>query len=424
MSGLFPIIVFVIIIMVIRSVTKKAAPSPKNTSTGGGGTLGDILQQAIRSASNEKWMAAAGALKSRYIRPASGKAPSIEGQYHDLKFQIFLVHPNAVNVSCRIEFPENIDKDLLIVYEKNGQVAQYFRKHPMLTDFGLTGRIGGSAANPHWFREYLAKGDRSGIIKSMIHYLQSFKITDSGVVAVFDTQDNFPDVPMIKVLLQDIDEHLYVRDTKDTIPVAEDDYAPVVPAGPVVIPEEKIDIDEPVTVASVAPMPEVVAPKPVTVAPIPEVAEPKPVFSAAPSMFSASPKNIQTQAPQAVELSLEQQAFCDALFSKSIPGKMENEAFAAVKGKTVEWRGTLLSSYDFTFDFAFGNRKGVKATFLLCEVTGSGSLKQKVKVHVAFPAELSAELKQKRNEQFAFRGTLLKMEAFSREIYIDNGELI
>ena len=407
MSGLFPIIVFVIVILIIRSVAQKAAPSSKKRPTGSGDTLGDILQQAIRSTSNEKWMAAAGALKSRYIRPASGKAPSIEGQYHDLKFQIFLVHPNATNVSCRIEFPENIDKDLLIVYEKNGQVAQYFRKHPMLTDFGLPGRIGGSAANPHWFREYLAKGDRSGIIKSMIHYLQSFKITDSGVVAVFDTKDNSPDVPMIKVLLQDIDEHVYVRDARDTISLAVEDNTPV---EPVIAPEAKIDIDEPVVVTPVVPMP--------------EVAAPKPVFSAAPSTFSASPKNIQTQAPQAVELSLEQQAFCDALFSKSIPGKMENEAFAAVKGKTVEWCGTLLSSYDFTFDFAFGNRKGVKATFLLCEVVGSGSLKQKVKVHVAFPAELSAELKQKRNEKFAFRGTLLKMEAFSREIYIDNGELI
>ena len=421
MSGLFPIIVFVIVILIIRNVAQKAAPSSKKRPTGSGDTLGDILQQAIRSTSNEKWMAAAGALKSRYIRPASGKAPSIEGQYHDLKFQIFLVHPNATNVSCRIEFPENIDKDLLIVYEKNGQVAQYFRKHPMLTDFDLPGRIGGSAANPHWFREYLAKGDRSGIIKSMIHYLQSFKITDSGVVAVFDTKDNSPDVPMIKVLLQDIDEHVYVRDAQDTISLAVEDNTPV---EPVIAPEAKIDIDEPVIVAPVAPMPEVAAPKPVTVAPMPEVAMPKPVFSAAPSTFSASPKNIQTQAPQAVDLSLEQQAFCDALFSKSIPGKMENEAFAAVKGKTVEWCGTLLSSYDFTFDFAFGNRKGVKATFLLCEVTGNGSLKQKVKVHVAFPAELSAELKQKRNEKFAFRGTLLKMEAFSREIYIDNGELI
>ena len=401
MSGLFPIIVFVIVILIIRNVAQKAAPSSKKRPTGSGDTLGDILQQAIRSTSNEKWMAAAGALKSRYIRPVSGKAPSIEGQYHDLKFQIFLVHPNATNVSCRIEFPENIDKDLLIVYEKNGQVAQYFRKHPMLTDFDLPGRIGGSAANPHWFREYLAKGDRSGIIKSMIHYLQSFKITDSGVVAVFDTKDNSPDVPMIKVLLQDIDEHVYVRDAQDTISLAVEDNPPV---EPVIAPEAKIDIDEPVIVAPVAPMPEVAAPKPVTVAPMPEVAAPKPVFSAAPSTFSASPKNIQTQAPQAVELSLEQQAFCDALFSKSIPGKMENEAFAAVKGKTVEWCGTLLSSYDFTFDFAFGNRKGVKATFLLCEVTGNGSLKQKVKVHVAFPAELSAELNRNGMKNLHFAG--------------------
>ena len=90
----------------------------------------------------------------------------------------------------------------------------------------------------------------------------------------------------------------------------------------------------------------------------------------------------------------------------------------------MEWQGTLLSSYDFTFDFAFGNKKGVKASFLLCEISSSGSLKQKVKAHVAFPAEVSEKLKQMRNQQLAFRGTLLKMEAFSREICIENGELL
>ena len=123
-------------------------------------------------------------------------------------------------------------------------------------------------------------------------------------------------------------------------------------------------------------------------------------------------------------MSLEQQAFCDTLFSKSVTGKTEKDLFASVAGQQVEWQGTLLSSYDFTFDFAFGNKKGVKASFLLCEVSGSGSMKQKVKAHVAFPAELSDDLKQMRNKQLAFRGTLLKMEAFSREIYIDNGEIV
>ena len=109
---------------------------------------------------------------------------------------------------------------------------------------------------------------------------------------------------------------------------------------------------------------------------------------------------------------------------KNVTGKTEKDLFASVIGQQVEWQGTLLSTYDFTFDFAFGNKKGVKASFLLCEVAANGSMKQKVKAHVAFPAGASSDLKQKRNQQLAFRGTLLKMESFSREIYIDNGELL
>ena len=424
--GLLPIIIFVIIALIIRSITKNANPSPPSKSDSE--SLGDILQQAIRSASNEKWMAAAGALQSRYQRPAQGRTPSIEGEYNNLQFQIFLAHPNSRNVSCRIQFPNPMDRDLLIIHERNELIAKFFRNNnPPVRGTGLYPKhLGGSAADEQWFRKYLSENDRVNVINGMTHYLLSFQISDTGVSAVFENDQNYPDVPMVKVLLQDVELLLEKSRTNEMV-LAEDSEA----APEVVIPTVKEDVKIPeVVIPTPAPVP---ASKPVPApTPMPEVAKPKPVFSATPPVKPVAPvkplapvKPVAPVKPAApAELSLEQQEFCDTLFCKTVPGKTEKDLFASVVGQTVEWQGTLLSSYDFTFDFAFGNKKGVKASFLLCEISGSGSLKQKVKAHVAFPAEVSEKLKQMRNQQLAFRGTLLKMEAFSREIYIENGELL
>lgn len=431
MSGLLPIVVVVILFLVIRSIAQKAAPS--SNPSGKGGTLGDILQQAIHSASNEKWMAAAGALKSRYQRPAPGKSPSIEGESNGLKFSLFLAHPNAANVSCRIQFPESLNKDLQIVYTRYGELSKFFRKSPMIQDSGFSApHLGGTCADLRWYKKYLAENDRVDVIDSMTNYLLSFQITDTGINAVFDNNQNFPDVPMVEVLLLDAAVLFAVPEAGIALADEPEESVPPIrmkedkPVKSKTEPVPPMPEVQPIKPVPVSPMPQVTKPEVANKSPMPEVAKPKPVFSAAPAAVPA-PVVSPVKMPEAAtvpELSLEQQEFCNTLFRKSIPGKAENDAFAAVKGKAVEWKGTVLSSYDFTFDFAFGNRKGVKATLLLCEITGNGSLKQKVKVHVAFPAELSAELKQKRNEQIAFRGTLLKMEAFSREIYIENGELI
>lgn len=455
MESLFPIIIIIVVVMIIRSAAKNAKPSsPSRNPNGGGQSLGDILQQAVRSTSNEKWMAAAGALKGRYIRPAAGKSPAIEGEYNGLKYKVFLVHPNARNVSCRIHFPQNIDKDLLIVHERNDFVSKFFKQHtPPFRGTGFYPKhLGGSAADEQWFRQYLAKNDRVNLINGMTHYLLSFQITDTGISAVFESDLNFPDVPLVKVLLNDAEllldtsdgAHIQMAPESEPVPeicipdeqVTPDDVVIVSPLpppevltqevapAPIPVPPEPEETAAPEPAPSpVPPMPEVAAPKPVTAAPMPEVSRPKPVFSAAPAMKSF-PSTPATPEMTTAGLPLEQQAFCDTLFKNTIMGKTEKALFAAAVGQSVEWQGTLLSSYDFTFDFAFGNKKGVKASFLLCEVAGSGSLKQKVKVHVSFPAELSNDLKQKRDQQLKFRGTLLKMESFSREIYLDNGELL
>jgi hypothetical protein len=417
--GLLPIIIFVIIALIIRSVTKHAQPSSPSKS--GGESLGDILQQAVRSASNEKWMAAAGALQARYQRPAQGRTPAIEGEYKGMQYQLFLAQPNARNVSCRIQFSQPLDRDLLIVHGRNEFIAKYFRDNkPPVRNTGLYSKhLGGSAADEQWFRKYLSKKDRVNVINGMTHYLLSFQISDTGISAVFENDENYPDVPMVKVLLQDAEQ--LVDDAFDNAVVLAEESEPI----PEIVVEEDVKPQEvviPKTTPSV-PMPTVSAPKPITAAPMPEVSKPKPVFSAAPTMKPVTPA-APAKTAEVVELSMEQQAFCDTLFRKNVTGKTEKDLFASVIGQQVEWQGTLLSTYDFTFDFAFGNKKGVKASFLLCEVAANGSMKQKVKAHVAFPAGASSDLKQKRNQQLAFRGTLLKMESFSREIYIDNGELL
>jgi len=112
-----------------------------------------------------------------------------------------------------------------------------------------------------------------------------------------------------------------------------------------------------------------------------------------------------------------------ALFSASLPGPAEKAAFESVKGKEVSWTGVLKSSNEYGVDFDFGGGEGTKAIFEICEITGSFSMKTKVKAAVQLPKGMGAELKAKCGQTVSFSGTLLKFEAFAKEIYLTGGKL-
>ena len=101
-------------------------------------------------------------------------------------------------------------------------------------------------------------------------------------------------------------------------------------------------------------------------------------------------------------------------------GKAEKEDFAKVKGKRVEWQGKLLFHYEYEYDYTFGNRKGIKAAL---ELQAEG-LHQPIRILLSLPRTDGEFLRNNREQVLTFRGDLLQFETFSRELYLDNGELL
>jgi len=164
------------------------------------------------------------------------------------------------------------------------------------------------------------------------------------------------------------------------------------------IPDEPVDVE-----AKIVPDEE---PEPL---PLPEP-QPEPAAEVKPEPASAEPLPPESLAMQ--------------FFAKSFPGEAEKKAFEALKGTSVQWHGTLKNACPFSSDFIFGMKKGVRATIELCEVADSYGFKRKVACVAAFSADSAALLKEKTGRTVAFRGTLHSMEPVTKEIRLDNAELI
>ena len=131
-----------------------------------------------------------------------------------------------------------------------------------------------------------------------------------------------------------------------------------------------------------------------------------------------------TPAPKAADSALTVESVCAVLFSKSFPGAEERAAFDAMKGRRVRWTGELQMALPFSMDFTFGSRKGVKATLLVHEMKqGQSGVPVRIKAVAAFPPELQSALESAKGKTVAFEGDILKFEAFSREIYLQDASL-
>ena len=111
------------------------------------------------------------------------------------------------------------------------------------------------------------------------------------------------------------------------------------------------------------------------------------------------------------------------LFSTTLPGPEEKKFFASLTGRRVEWTGTVRIAYDISSDFVFGRVKGVKVQMDLCTVAGKFG-RQTLRGTAVFPPESAAALRASSNKTIRFRGTILKLESFSREVYLSEGELL
>ncbi len=89
----------------------------------------------------------------------------------------------------------------------------------------------------------------------------------------------------------------------------------------------------------------------------------------------------------------------------------------------MEWEGKVRMAYEISSDFVFGRVKGVKVQMDLCTVAGKYG-RQTLRATAVFPPESYAVLRTSSNKSIRFRGTILKLEAFSREVYLSEGELL
>jgi hypothetical protein len=89
----------------------------------------------------------------------------------------------------------------------------------------------------------------------------------------------------------------------------------------------------------------------------------------------------------------------------------------------IQWEGTLISAFEFSFDFVFKNSSGVKATFELIELKSEYTT-SKIKAIVQFPKEKLSLLKKSKDKQVIFSGKLLSVDALMKNIFITDADII
>ena len=165
---------------------------------------------------------------------------------------------------------------------------------------------------------------------------------------------------------------------------------------------------------------------PVVPIPVPEPAvEKTPEPAAAEPVESPAPAEAEAEADDHAEEgdALSPESLAEILFRSTLPGPEEKAYFASLIGHPVEWSGTVRMAYEISSDFVFGSGKAVKVQMDLCTVQGKYG-RQTLRGTAVFPPENYKELRSLSNKTIRFRGSILKLEPFSREIYLAKGELL
>ena len=97
--------------------------------------------------------------------------------------------------------------------------------------------------------------------------------------------------------------------------------------------------------------------------------------------------------------------------------------FEGHKGTTVEWEGTLERFSDFRFDFVFGEKPGLLATFEVYRIPSSFGSGTPVKAIVHLPKGSEPLLNNSKGSVMAFSGSLLGISAFSKQLFVTDGIL-
>ena len=110
------------------------------------------------------------------------------------------------------------------------------------------------------------------------------------------------------------------------------------------------------------------------------------------------------------------------------PGMMTFDGTAAFEdrfeGRRVRWKGTLVRSRPYRSDLDFGRGPGTKAVFRVYRLGFDLYGGRDVDAVVRLGEEAHEVLRDRREEEFTFEGTLLRVDSLMRNVYVEDGSLV
>ena len=130
-----------------------------------------------------------------------------------------------------------------------------------------------------------------------------------------------------------------------------------------------------------------------------------------------------TTPPSPTDTPATKDELCNKLFNSALSTFDVTKVFEKeYKGLEIEWEGTLISAFEFSFDFVFKNSTGVKATFEIMEMKSEYTT-AKIKAIVHFSKDQLKILKESKSKKITFTGKLLSIDALMKNIFITDGKL-
>lgn len=370
---------------------------------------------STRRVDAEVWMACAANTDLEYIRPQNGKGfPCLRGNVNG---RLTDVHIQEEDGSCctvaSVLFRAPGKAGLRILLDDEPVLRGIFAGQRVYKLSGIDNpRLQCAASSEKALIEALTPV-RMNILKNALGFFRYLDVTDQYVVirvpGICNDEDSLVHLISFIISFAENWEKSSVASPAGPIHVEHAEPVPELKTPKIVPP-----FSEPVPEPEVEPEPKSVEAEKEE---IPVASEPSPEPESAPE-----PEAVPEPAPAAVPL--DQTAFTSQLFGSSFPGEKERKIFADAKGTRVEWSGVLRSANSFGSDFALGKGPAVKATFVIAEVTGSYSMKSKIRATVCLPESALPRLKNHTGETFRFSGVLEKMEPYARELILLDGELL
>ena len=361
------------------------------------------------------WMACAANTDLEYIRPQNGKGfPCLRGNVNG---RLTDVHIQEEDGSCctvaSVLFRAPEKAGLRILLDDEPVLRAFFAGQPVYRLSGIDDpRLRCAASSENALSEALTPV-RMNILKNALGFFRYLNVTDQYVMirvpGICNDEDSLVHLISFIISFAENWEKSSVASPAGPIHVEHAEPVPELKTPKIVPP-----FSEPVPEPEVEPEPKSVEAEKEE---IPVASEPSPEPESAPE-----PEAVPEPAPAAVPL--DQTAFTSQLFGSSFPGEKERKIFADAKGTRVEWSGVLRSANSFGSDFSLGKGPAVKATFEIAEVTGSYSMKSKIRATVCLPESALPRLKNHTGETFRFSGVLEKMEPYARELILLDGELL